>query len=77
MNLSNAGFDLFALLFVQRVPVEPVVPNILKFDILLTGTVLPKSVHVFFYILDVLQYRESRMKSCFDSVHGTLSLNLS
>ena len=53
MIKSNAGFDLYGLLFSEKIPVEPVVPNVLKFDILLTEIDLVKSLHVFWDILDV------------------------
>ena len=32
--LSHAGFDLYGLLFLEKIPVEPVVPKFLKFNIL-------------------------------------------
>ena len=51
---SNAGFDLYVLLFVRRVSAEPIVLNVLKFDILLPEIVLAIGLQVFFDILDVL-----------------------
>ena len=55
----------------------PVVPNVLKFDILLPETVLAIALQVFWTSLTSSQYCEIWMKSWLDSVHGTLSLNLS
>ena len=43
--LSNTGFDLYGLLFLEKIPVEPVVPNVLKFDIFLPEIDLANSIH--------------------------------
>ena len=48
MIKSYAGFDLYGLLFLGKILVEPVVPNVLKFDILLPEIDLVNSVHVGF-----------------------------
>ena len=45
MIISNAGFDLYGLLFLKKIPVEPVVPNVLKFDILLPEIDLANAMH--------------------------------
>ena len=48
--LSNADFNMYG-----KIPVEPVVPNVLKFEILLPEIDLAKTVGThFFYIYDVL-----------------------
>ena len=54
MIKSNAGFYLYGLLFLGKILVEPVVPNVLKFDILLPEIDLANSPQVFLDILDVL-----------------------
>ena len=48
MIISNAGFDLYGLLFLEKIPVEPAVPNILKFDILLPEIVWAIALQGFF-----------------------------
>ena len=46
MIKSNAGFYLYGLLFLGKILVEPVVPNVLKFDILLPEIDFAKSLHI-------------------------------
>ena len=45
---------MYVRLFVKRVSAEPIVLNVLKFDILLPEIVLAIGLQVFFDILDVL-----------------------
>ena len=44
----------YALFFVQKIPVEPVVANVLKFDILLPEIVLANTPRFVLYILHAL-----------------------
>ena len=46
MIKSNAGFYLYGLLFLGKILVEPVVPNVLKFDILLPEIDFAKFLHI-------------------------------
>ena len=57
MIKSNAGFDLYGLLFLGKILVEPVLsPKC--FDILLPEIDLAKSLHIFLDILSILRNLE-------------------
>ena len=43
-QVSNAGFNLYGL-FLEKIPLEPVVTNVLKFDILMPEIDFANTIH--------------------------------